>query len=175
MTITVSGTSTGKLNNLDVPGSTNGSILSTESTTPPKVPLLVAYKDDATQSVSSSTWTKVTFNAEEIDTDGWFASSRYTPQQAGYYYVRAQAYFLGLQNQVAYIAVWRNGAEYARTSTESVKNSATDLALSGNCLVHCNGSTDYFEIYVWQNGGTVNISNSGRAFTYIEIMLSRTD
>jgi hypothetical protein len=156
MTITVSGTSTGKLNNLDVPGSTNGSILST-------------------QSVSSSTWTKVTFNAEEIDTDGWFASSRYTPQQAGYYYVRAQAYFLGLQNQVAYIAVWRNGAEYARTSTESVKNSVTDLALSGNCLVHCNGSTDYFEIYVWQNGGTQNISNSGRAFTYIEIMLSRTD
>ena len=172
--LTISAPNTNTDRTLSLPDNT-GDILTTASTVPPKVPLLVAYKSSAAQAVSTATWTKVTYDAEEIDTEGWFASSKYTPQQAGYYSVRAQAYFQFLQNQSCYIGVWRNGSEYARTSMQSVRNTLTDVALSGNCLVHCNGSTDYFEIYVWHDYGSNRNVYNARGFSYLEIMLARTD
>ena len=155
-------------------------VITTESTTTPKVPLLVAYKDAAQQSIPHATFTKVTFDAEEIDTDGWFSSSRYTPQTAGYYFVSSCIYFQFLQLDVGLVSLYKNGSLYARMQRECVHNELADTEVQGSCLIHCNGSTDYFEIYVYQDdGSSKNIyngaSSSGRPYTRIEAFLLRAD
>ena len=62
----------------------------------------------------------------------------------------------------------------------AIPNTLNDVAVSGSCLVHCNGSTDYIEVYVWHNYGSSRDlynggSNSGRPFTSLEIFLARAD
>ena len=173
--LTIAAPNTNTDRTLSLPDNT-GSIITTASTVTPKVPLLIAYKDDAQQSIANQTFTKVTFNAEEIDTDGWFASSTYTPQQAGYYSVTPHIYFQFLQNQGAIVAVYKNGAIESRVQQVAIPNALHDVIVSGNCLIHCNGSTDYIEIYVWQSyGSSRNIYNGGRVFTNVEIFLARAD
>jgi hypothetical protein len=41
------------------------------------------------QTVSASTYTKVTYTAENFDTNNCFASSTFTPNVAGYYFITA--------------------------------------------------------------------------------------
>ena len=96
MTITIAGTSTGKLNSLDVPGSTNGSILSTETSIPLgkiATPVVKLFGDSG-QTTSGSVMTNklVTFdenNVSHIDTHNFFNSStnQIVPTIAGYYFV----------------------------------------------------------------------------------------
>ena len=155
-------------------------VITTESTTTPKVPLLVAYKDAAQQSIPHATFTKVTFDAEEIDTDGWFASSTYTPQQAGYYHVTCGLYWQFLQSDIGLVNLYKNGSLAVRLQRETVNSNNNDTEVSGDAIVHCNGSTDYLEIYAFQDSGSnKNIwnggSNSGRPFTRLEIFLVRAD
>ena len=47
-------------------------------------PAFKVYKS-ADQGITASTFTKVTFNTEEFDTAGNFASNAFTPTKAGYY------------------------------------------------------------------------------------------
>ena len=42
-------------------------------------------KLSGTQDIANATWTKVTFDSETIDSDGKFASNRFTPTVAGTY------------------------------------------------------------------------------------------
>lgn len=165
-----------------LPNVADATLISTNSSisTLPKAPLAIAYKDSAAQAIPTATWTKVTFDAEEVDTDNWFASSTYTPQQAGYYFVTCCLYYQFLQLDVALMSLYKNGSEYSRLQRECVHNELSDTEVSGSCLVHCNGSTDYLEIYAYQDSGSnKNIynggSNSGRPFTSLEIFLVRAD
>jgi hypothetical protein len=108
-----------------------------------------SYYLAGTQSISANTATKVTFDTKEFDTNNNFASSRFTPTVAGYYQVSTN---LGGVSNAYYIVadVYKNGSIYKRLT-----NSATSAASSvgGSCLVYCNGSTDYVEIYIFTNGG----------------------
>jgi hypothetical protein len=51
------------------------------------MPAVFAYKDGTPQSITNSTFTKVTFNTELYDTNNNFASSTFTPTVAGYYQI----------------------------------------------------------------------------------------
>lgn len=177
LTIAAPNTSTDRT--LSLPDNT-GSIITTASTVTPKVPLLVAYKDSAAQSIPTNTFTKVTFDAEEIDTDGWFASSTYTPQQAGYYHVTCGLYWQFLQSDIGLVNLYKNGSLAVRLQRETVNSNNNDTEVSGDAIVHCNGSTDYLEIYAYQDAGSNKDiwnggSNSGRPYTRLEIFLVRAD
>ena len=88
--------------------------------------------------------TKVTYDTEEFDTNGNFASSRFTPTVAGYYQINAQ---LQPNNSYTggYIAVYKNGSVYK--SGNYVNTAVTFGGFMISTLVYCNGSTDYIEIY----------------------------
>lgn len=120
-------------------------------------PTFSAYKSGGTQSYSTSTWTKVTFETESWDSAGNFASSRFTPTTAGYYQLNVMiSASFGTR-----CAIYKNGASISRGFGVG---SIEQIGLSK--IVSANGSTDYFEIYVWDDSSPEVYQ--GEAFTWFD-------
>lgn len=111
-------------------------------------------------------FTKVDFQTEEFDTHGYFTNSRFTPLVSGKYHLSAFIGLLSVADQTTiHVAIYKNGASYKWIR---IRQSGT-----GECgglidaTVDANGTTDYFEIYVWTSGGATNVggSNSNCWFT----------
>ena len=114
------------------------------------------------QSVNSGSWTKITFDSEKHDSDGTFASNRFTPAVAGTYFVTAQVAFDELADgKVAYTAIYFNGSHASGNSgTDTVGGSTTSTA-SVNMLLTFD-TDDYVEVYAYHNHGSARnaIGNS---------------
>lgn len=119
------------------------------------------------QVVSSGAYSKVLFATENYDTNGNFASSRFTPTVAGYYQIGCNV-TLGTTIGEFVIAVYKNGSafryllDYTPTST---------YAFSSGVLVSMNGSTDYLEIYVYQSSG---VNKTVSSLSYFQGFLARS-
>ena len=107
------------------------------------------------QSAANGVSTKVRFNSEIIDLNNEFDSSstyRFTPTIAGWYQIN---YLVTISSTVgnAYIRLYKNGSIY--------KNSSYGAGYVGagaaGSLVYANGTTDYFEVYIY-NGTGLTIS-----------------
>ena len=114
------------------------------------------------QSVNSGSWTKITFDSEKHDSDGTFASNRFTPAVAGTYFVTAQVAIDELADgKVAYTAIYFNGSHASGNSgTDTVGGSTTSTA-SVNMLLTFD-TDDYVEVYAYHNHGSARnaIGNS---------------
>ena len=125
--------------------------------------------------ISSATWTKVTLNTENFDTNNNFDSTtnyRFTPTVAGYYQINGTA-----NGQPS-------GTAPVRLVTQIYKNGVgnsygTDTAIAGTYssfvsdVIFFNGSTDYVELYVYINATTPTV-NSGSASVFMSGALVRT-
>jgi hypothetical protein len=102
------------------------------------------------QSITASTYTKITLDTEEWDTNNNFASSRFTPTVAGYYAVGGYYNFnsSSVTSTRAQLVLYKNGSAYKRL----VDISATGVVINGGSVVYMNGSTDYIEFYAWIAG-----------------------
>jgi len=104
-----------------------------------------SYYQSVAQTLSSSTWTKITFTTSEWDTTGgMYASSRFTPTVAGYYEISA-AFTNAASSASTGVSLYKNGTSYKRLFSTIGGGSASTGA--GTVLVYLNGSTDYVEIY----------------------------
>jgi|LakMenE01Jun11ns_1017448.scaffolds.fasta_scaffold9789216_3 hypothetical protein len=97
------------------------------------------------QTPSSSTWTKVTFDTETFDTNSNFASSRFTPTVAGYYQFNWSGGVTGSASE-AYVALYKNGSNEIYNFMIGV---LTQNGYFANDLQYANGTTDYFEVYIY--------------------------
>jgi len=132
-----------------------------------------SYYQSSNQSLSNGTFTKLTFTTSEFDTtSGMFASSRFTPTVAGYYQINGSIQISNAAYALT-VNVNKNGSEWKRGvwfgNVASVGNQATVSA-----IVYCNGSTDYIEIYGFQNSGSSNNTNTGSVATYFQGVLVRS-
>jgi hypothetical protein len=105
-------------------------------------PAFSAYKNAAQATIAVSTYTKITFQAEDFDTNNCFdlTLSRFTPTVAGYYQING-AFTVATSSSAGSASIWKNGALY-RQGHNSV---AAGYAVS--TLVYMNGTTDYLELY----------------------------
>jgi hypothetical protein len=120
------------------------------------MPVFSAYMG-STQAVSSQTYTKLNMDTKEFDTASCFNTStyRFTPNVAGYYQFNAQ-----IDNQTGspsrqFLDIYKNGSN-AKTGLDigiSTGNFNQAAGAVVNALIYANGTTDYFEVYVWCNGG----------------------
>jgi hypothetical protein len=105
-----------------------------------------SYYGSSGTSISGGTFTKITFDTKEYDTNNNFSSSRFTPTVAGYYQISA---FLSLSGNTTAgygsLSIYKNGSQYRQGSSYSSTVNSPSAAISGQ--VYCNGSTDYIEIY----------------------------
>jgi hypothetical protein len=129
-------------------------------------PAFSAYSS-VEQSLTAGTVTKITFGAEEFDTNNNFASSRFTPTVAGYYQVTG-----GIQVSSSFttiiVYIYKNGSVYKNVQYISTNGAVA----SGTTLVYMNGSTDYVELY-GTIGSTQNISSGADRGTYFQASLVR--
>lgn len=136
-------------------------------------PTFSAYNNNF-QTISAATVTKVTFNTEEYDTANCFASSRFTPNVAGYYLIIAQTRLDtgGSNTNEVFMELYKNGALYRRLTTNLP---GLGQQLNGSALIYMNGTTDYVELYFFAQGtGTFNIGyNTAPYANYIQGFLAR--
>jgi hypothetical protein len=161
---------------LDLPA-TSGTVALT-SQLPVAGPAFAVYPSSAVN-LSSSTWTKIAFNAELFDTNSNFNTStyRFTPTVAGYYQIN---FFVGTSasNNNSYwnfSAIYKNGSlftgQFAVFPAGNVQSYGSQLSQ----LISMNGSTDYLEFYVNVYVGSGTPSYSGGAdSTQVSGFLART-
>jgi hypothetical protein len=123
------------------------------------------------QSISGSTNVKVPFNTEEWDTASCYDNTtnyRFTPNIAGYYQINAAVGVINSSTR-ALAMIWKNGVEFKRGND-------CQAAVNGvivSALVNANGTSDYFEIYVYTNATGTNLGG-GANLTYFQASLARS-
>jgi hypothetical protein len=135
-------------------------------------PAFSAYASGAT-SLNNATFTKITIDAEEFDTNNNFASSRFTPIVAGYYQINAQTSWGATATASDLITtIYKNGARYKDGTNQRSTNGPYGVV---SILVYLNGSTDYVELYGYQNtGALLNVNGGTGYFTYFQASLVRS-
>jgi hypothetical protein len=103
------------------------------------------------QSFSSSTATKITFGTEILDSAGWFASSAFTPLTSGYYMITADICISGGGAGRNILRIYKNGAVYLTVIDDTT---SSNEIYSSNSMINANGTTDFFEIYVYSTRST---------------------
>jgi hypothetical protein len=136
------------------------------------MPAFSAYQS-TTQSVNSGTFTKVQLQTEEFDTASAFDSTtnyRFTPQVAGYYQVSGTIGWSFITGQ-SVISIFKNGSRFKDGSYNTATTDGTKSVVSA--LINLNGSTDYIEMYCYQNTGTAKNTDTGALSTYFQAVMVR--
>ena len=127
---------------------------------PYAAPTFSAYYSGGGQSISAGVVTKIQYNTEEFDTNSNYDNTtnyRFTPTVAGYYEATMAVEFGANANVIIYL--YKNGSSakryYPTTGT-------TIYAAQMTALIYMNGTTDYLEGYVYNNGGGTVASGSDR-------------
>ena len=110
------------------------------------------------QTIATSTATKVTFEVENWDltNDYDISTSTFTPSVAGYYQFNSTLYWkAGVDNAVVQNILHKNGSSYKYGSI-IVGGSTKHIAVTLSAVAYANGTTDYFNIYLWQDSGSSN-------------------
>jgi hypothetical protein len=113
------------------------------------------------QTIANATWTKINADTENFDTNSNFSSSRFTPTVAGYYQFGANIVTSASITGFVGCSVYKNGSKAFSGSFIPNSNQAPSPLL--NALLYANGSTDYFELYFYQNSGANMTAGLGDA------------
>jgi hypothetical protein len=130
-------------------------------------PAFRAYIDTA-QAIVQGAQRKVTFGTETFDTDGCFASSKFTPNVEGYYQLNATVRIDGTAGTgEVMIILYKNGSEYARgTNEQGTEQGANFYSMQVSDIAYANGTTDNFEIYIQQTSGSNRNTTAGTTISY---------
>jgi hypothetical protein len=126
------------------------------------MPAFSAYLT-AAQGFSNSTFSQMVGWTKNFDTATAFnagSNGRFIPQVAGYYQINGQVAFGSASTGFAQIAIYKNGGQFSTGSTMS-NNTAVGAMCMVSDVIYLNGSTDYVELWVWQNSGGSISTQSG--------------
>jgi len=130
------------------------------------MPAFSAY-GSAGQSIATATWTKIAYNTELFDTNSYYdnvTNYRFQPLIAGYYQINANIFTSASAAGLAFIAIYKNGSAYCYGNVVPNTNGGY---ITVNSLLNCNGSTDYIEIYAYQNSGvSLSFGSSSSQFQF---------
>jgi len=122
------------------------------------------------QSVPHATATKAQINSELFDTDNCYDNStnyRFTPTTAGKYALQAGVIFESVDDaKQGIMYFYKNGSNIGFTRITNAKT-GNFIGLTNTTIVDANGTSDYFEIFVYHDqGSNINISGGTEARTY---------
>jgi|TARA_B100000073_G_scaffold286557_1_gene248289 flagellar hook protein FlgE len=140
-------------------------------------PTFRACKVSSNQTFSDATYTKITFDQEDWDIGGYYASNTYTPLVQGYYQVNVSLHLSSaVDTQGGLVALYHNGSmtRFNRLYLAGLTND--DFYISTfkfNGMVYMDGVDDYIEVYFLaysEDSGNCIIGADTRA-TYFEAFL----
>ena len=110
----------------------------------------------ASQTVNATTSTLITWDSETIDTDNNFASNKFTPTTAGYYLFNVIVGG-GQNDDMTVLTLKKNGS----TTYYLFDGDVTDAyAVGGSITLYANGTSDYFEVFLYHGGTGTKAVNS---------------
>jgi len=119
----------------------------------------------STQTTQSSTITKVTWDTENYDIGGNFASNKFTAPVAGKYFMNATVTFyqMGAGSGIG-LQWYKNGSVFRSGHHQSTEINITFAVTS--CGVFDLNANDYLEVYVFQGSGSAqNIGVANSSYT----------
>jgi hypothetical protein len=111
----------------------------------------------------STGFQQILFATEEFDTNNNFASSRFTPTVAGYYQLNASVRTNSAPGNEFSIFLAKNTNNSYKMG-DSVGQSGGITASGISIVVYANGTTDYFEI--WLYVGASGTTAGGESYTW---------
>ena len=127
----------------------------------------------SSQTVPSTTFTKILFNVENWDTDTNYDTtlSRFTPTVAGYYQFNGSAFASSSSGRV-FTLLFKNGAvaKYGSNLATTVNGG---ICTAVNAQLEANGSSDYFECMFYQESGSAQTINADSTLTWFDGFLAR--
>lgn len=130
-------------------------------------PAFSAYPS-STQTITTTTFTKILFQTTDFDTTGgMYSSSRFTPTIAGYYQVQLSIY-PSTSTTETQAAIYKNGTLYKRNFL-----SAINAVCAVSAVVYLNGTTDYIEGYGYLIGASPTVFNAAN-LTYFQASMVRS-
>lgn len=126
---------------------------------------------NATQAITTGTWTKIQLNTEDYDADGEFDNAvnyRFQPDTTGYYIVSACVSMTDLgAGKYINCGIYKNGALWKIATVVSHVGTQDPRVCAGCDMYLLN--TDYIELYVYHNhGSNRNIEGTGR-YTFMDV------
>ena len=129
-----------------------------------------SYYQSVAQTLSSATFTKITFTSSNFDaSSGMYASSRFTATIAGYYQING-ALGVGASGTRVIVTIQKNGTTLQYGNDSGSGGSVYVAAVSG--IVYLNGSTDYVEIWGFYASGQATAASQVQ--TYFNGCMLRT-
>lgn len=128
-----------------------------------------AYEDGSNQTVTAAAEALMTFNKEQDDTNGWWASNRFTIGSGG-----AGSYQLACHAQFAaapgYLEIRRSGLTTAGNFVRfaAAPGGGGTHLISGTCIMSAVAG-DYFELYVLSSGTSITKLNGCAGFSGVKI------
>ena len=120
------------------------------------------------QTITTSTYTKVTFDNEAIDVGSNFASNKYTAPSAGKYFFNAQVKAQtnldsGIQGYT--MALYKNGTMIGNTDNELTAGNQKKLAKNVNLVLDL-AANDYIEVYIYliRSSGSITLHVYGDSY-----------
>ena len=124
-------------------------------------PSFCAYAS-AAQNINHATATKVTLGGEEIDSDGKFADSRFTPTVAGTYFIIATLGTNDAELDRTECHIYMNGTSVTKSSCGGSGSAQLDnMTVTNSCLITLD-TDDYIELYAYAettDSSTILIAN----------------
>jgi hypothetical protein len=121
-----------------------------------------SYYQSVAQTLSSATFTKLTFTSSNFDaSSGMYASSRFTPTVAGYYQING-ALGVGASGTRVIATIQKNGTALQYGNDSGAGGSVYISTVSG--IIYLNGSTDYVEIWGFYASGQATAASSFQTY-----------
>ena len=118
-------------------------------------PAFSAYSAD-NQTISDATWTKVELDTEEYDSDGTFATHRFTPAVAGYYFIYGRFNIDTAHNTAGaadcHVAIHKNGSSYTSQQQRWLGYPQRNPGVSISATLSLDDD-DYVELYAYCDDG----------------------
>lgn len=129
-----------------------------------------AYLSADQTGIAASTDTKINFSAESFDSANYFdlSNDRFLPTSAGQYYLTGTVSMDSVASTGGCVArIYKNGSLF-KQGTYYINGGTGACVSTVNAVVDANGSTDYFELYVYHQDGSTASALSGSDDTRFE-------
>jgi hypothetical protein len=122
------------------------------------------------QTISNNAYVKVTIDTEVYDSDGKFASNKFTPTVAGKYFVYGSAKLVTdtAQLQLGNCAIYKNGSIYAERQIDFRSSPAFGCNVDVSATIDMD-EDDYVELYakIYKTSGTqIYVSSSNKTTNF---------
>jgi len=126
------------------------------------------------QSISSNVYTKIAFNLEDFDVGGCYntANFRFTPNVAGIYCISSSVGIITPGAVCSTLTAITFNGTTTRENWSTVANISNTYTNHASALLRFNGSSDYVEIYGYQNSGVTCTAASG-VYSWFEAFFVR--